>query len=118
MLSCIGGVCVALGSVEDSGFDDILLISGLVFFLQSLIHICFSKAKPLYASGTEGTATSVIGVVASMNFFGKINLPVGWAIFWHLVLVIVGSFVYYRFMSARYRARSTVASTEWDATKQ
>ncbi len=112
------GLCVVLGSVEDSGFDDILLISGLVFFLQSLIQICFSKAKPLYASGTEGTATSAIGVVAAMSFFGEINLSVGLAIFWHLILVIAGGFVYYRFMSARYRARSTVASTEWDVTKQ
>lgn len=112
------GVCVALGAVEDGGFDDILFVSGLVVFLQSLIHIWFSKAKPLYASGTEGTATSVIGVVAAINIFGEINLSVGWAVLWHFILVIAGSFVYYRFMLARYRARSTVASTEWDATKQ
>lgn len=112
------GVCVAAGAVEDSGFDDILFLTGLVVFLHSLIHIWFSKAKPLYASGTEGTATTVEGVIVPMNLFGKINLSLGWAIFWHLVLVIVGGFVYYRFMSVRYRARSTVASTEWDATKQ
>ena len=103
------GVCVALGAVKDGGFDDILFVSGLVVFLQSLTHIWFSKAKPLYASGTEGMA-SVIGVVVAINLFGEINLSVGWAIFWHLVLVIAGGFVYYRFMSARYRARSTAAS--------
>ncbi|MBQ8547543.1 MAG: hypothetical protein IJ427_03505, partial [Lachnospiraceae bacterium] len=91
---------------------------GLVVFLQSLIHTWYAKANPLYASGTEGTTTTVIGVILATQCFGNINLSVGWAIFWHLVLVIVGGFVYYRCMSVRYRARSTVASTEWDATKQ
>lgn len=111
-------LCVALGAAEDGGFEDILFVSGLVLFLQALTHICFSKLNPLYASGTEGTSTTVIGVFLPMQCFDKINMSLGWAIFWHLVLVIAGSFVYYRFMSARYRARSTVASTEWDATKQ
>ena len=112
------GVCVMLGAVADSGFDDILFLSGLVFFLQALAHSCFSKWKPLYASGTEETSTTVIGVILTMQCFGKIKLTVGWAAFWYFILVIVGSFVYYRFMSVRYRARSTVASTEWDAAKQ
>ena len=112
------GVCVMLGAVEDSGFDDILFLSGLVFFLQALEHSCFSKWKPLYASGTEETSTTVIGVILTMQCFGKIKLTVGWAAFWYFILVIVGGFVYYRFMSVRYRARSTVASTEWDAAKQ
>ena len=118
LLLSMRGVCVAMGAVEDKCFDDILFLTGLVVFLHALIHIWFSKAKPLYASGTEGTATTVEGVIVPMNLFGKIDLPVGWAIFWHFILVIVGSFVYYRFMSVRYRARSTAASTEWDATKQ
>jgi len=112
------GVCVAVGAVEDGGLDDILFLSGLVVFLHSLIHILFSKAKPLYASGTEGTTTVFEGIYVPMQCFGKINMSVGWAVLWHLGLVIVGSFVYYRFMSVRYRARSTVASTEWDATKR
>ena len=118
LLLSMRGLCVALGAVEDGGFDDIIFLSGLVVFLQSLIHTWYAKANPLYASGTEGTTTTVIGVILATQCFGKINLSVGWAIFWHLVLVIVGGFVYYRFMSVRYRARSTVASTEWDATKQ
>ncbi len=104
------GLCVALGAVEDGGFDDIIFLSGLVLFLQALAHIGFAKMNPLYASGTEGTSTAVIGVILSMQCFGEINLSVGWALFWHLVLVMAGSFVYYRFMSVRYRARSTVAS--------
>lgn len=104
------GVCVTLGAVSDGGFDDILLLSGLVVFLQALIHICYSKMKPLYASGTEGATTSVIGVFLPMQCFGEVNLSVGLAIFWHLVLVIAGSFVYYRFMLIRYRERSTVVS--------
>ena len=109
---------MAAGAVEDPCFDDILFLTGLVVFLHSLIHIWFSKAKPLYASGTEGTATTVEGIVVPMNLFGKIHLSLGWAVFWHLALVIVGGFVYYRFMSVRYRARSTAASTEWDPAKQ
>lgn len=104
------GVCVKLGAVSDGGFDDILLLSGLVVFLQALIHICYSKMKPLYASGTEGATTSVLGVFLPMQCFGEIHLSVGLAIFWHLVLVIAGSFVYYRFMSIRYCARSTMVS--------
>lgn len=118
LLLGVRGLCVALGVVEDGGFDDIIFLSGLVVFLQALIHTLYAKLNPLYASGTEGTTVTVMGVILTMQCFGSINMFVGWAVFWHFALVIAGSFVYYRFVSVRYRARSTVASTEWDVTKK